>query len=254
LIKEELKEIILMDRRNFVFTILICLIIACSDEKSETMIYNVTPLSDSSGFSIEWEDNTWKEIQPLYINNYMGDKPGHFPVTQAKVAYDELAIYVKFKVNDRYVKAVYSNHQDPVYKDSCVEFFFTPGGDISAGYFNLEMNCIGTMLFHHQKIPRKNAVSINNSDLEKVDVITSLTEVIDPEQKEDVIWMVSYKIPFSVIKKYHEFENPGPGTVWRANFYKCADDSSHPHWLTWASIDNPTPDFHRPEFFGELHF
>lgn len=235
-------------------TIIFFLLLSCSEDKSGKMIYNITPITEDSGLSNEWEDSTWKEIQPVDINNFMGDKPGHFPASQVKVAYDNSAIYVKFKVDDKFIKAVYSNHQDPVYKDSCVEFFFTPGKDISEGYFNLEMNCIGTMLFHHQKVPRQNSVAINETDIEKVEVISSLTEVIDPEKVENMSWQVSYKIPFSILKKYHNFEDPGPGTIWKANFYKCADDTSHPHWLTWALIDNPTPDFHRPEFFGELHF
>ena len=244
----------LMCKRYLISAIFLSIIFSCSNEKTEKMIYKVSPISEVSGFSNEWEDPAWKEIQYASINNYMGDKPDHFPETRVKVAYDENAICVKFKVNDRYLKAIHTNHQDPVYKDSCVEFFFTPGEDVSEGYFNLEMNCIGTMLFHHQKIPRKDAVSIEKSDIDQVQVITSLTGPIDPEKEEEVTWLVSYKIPFSVLKNYHNFDNPRPGTVWRANFYKCGDDTSHPHWLTWAPIDNPTPDFHRPEFFGELHF
>lgn len=239
--------------RPSALVIILLLLLSCND-KSEKMVYNVTSISGSSGINIDWEDSTWKEILHADIDNFMGDKPAHFPVTQVKMAYDNSAIYVKFKVNDRYVKAVYSSHQDPVYKDSCVEFFFTPGSDISEGYFNLEMNCIGIMLFHHQKIPRQNAVAISELDVEKVEVVTSLTGVINPERAEKVSWIVSYKIPFSILKKYHSFDIPEPGTVWRANFYKCADETSHPHWLTWAPIDNPSPDFHRPEFFGELHF
>ena len=38
----------------------------------------------------------------------------------------------------------------------------------------------------------------------------------------------------------------------RANFYKCGDKTAHPHYLSWSPIDTPKPDFHRPEFFGEL--
>ncbi len=243
-----------MYNRYLISAICICIIFSCSDEKSEKMIYKVSPIPENSGFENNWEDPIWKNIRTADVNNYMGERPGHFPFAQVKMAYDDEAIYVKFKVQDRFVKAIYTKHQDPVYKDSCVEFFFTPGEDIREGYFNLEMNCIGTMLFHHQKIPRKNAASIGKSDIEQVEVITSLTGPIDPEREEEVTWLVSYKIPFSILKNYHNFDNPQPGTVWRANFYKCADDTSHPHWLTWAPVNNPTPDFHRPEFFGELHF
>ena len=51
-----------------------------------------------------------------------------------------------FRVEDRYVRAVSKNYHDSVCKDSCAEFFFTPGTDISAGYFNVEINCGGVML------------------------------------------------------------------------------------------------------------
>ena len=47
---------------------------------------------------------------------------------------------------------------------------------------------------------------------------------------------------------------PTEDTLWRANVYKCADKSSHPHWLTWNRVDRVKPDFHRPEFFGTLVF
>jgi hypothetical protein len=49
-------------------------------------------------------------------------------------------------------------------------------------------------------------------------------------------------------------EKPGPGVTWRANFYKCADKTSHPHWLTWAPVNYPKPKFHLPEYFGRIEF
>jgi hypothetical protein len=38
----------------------------------------------------------------------------------------------------------------------------------------------------------------------------------------------------------------------RANFYKCADNTRIPHYVSWNPIEVASPDFHRPEFFGEL--
>ena len=40
----------------------------------------------------------------------------------------------------------------------------------------------------------------------------------------------------------------------RANFYKCGDGTSVPHFLSWSHIETETPDFHCPEFFGNMHF
>lgn len=235
------------------YSVILLLLYACNF-KSEPMKYNIARIENGSAVNKDWNESHWKSIKPLQVSNYMGEKPEHFPETAAKIAYNDEAIYVLFKVEDRYVRSVYTEHQDPVYKDSCVEFFFTPGTDVSAGYFNLEMNCSGTMLFHHQIIPRQDAVSIHENDIQQIEVRTSLPSVVEPEIKEELTWTVGYRIPFSILKKYHVFDDPVPGTIWRANFYKCGDETSHPHWLTWAPIDLPEPDFHRPEFFGEIIF
>ena len=57
-----------------------------------------------------------------------------------------------------------------------------------------------------------------------------------------------------ILEKYAQVTHPQPGGIWRANFYKCADKTSHPHWLTWSVVDKPRPDFHVPQFFGILEF
>ena len=44
------------------------------------------------------------------------------------------------------------------------------------------------------------------------------------------------------------------GKTLRANFYKCGDKLQQMHFLSWNPIDVPKPDFHRPDFFGEVTF
>lgn len=247
---------------KFVLITMISVVIsltACThiEEKSDShdqSVYQVSKFSSSPQINAVWDKKPWNDIKALQIGYFMGERPEHFPFTQAKIGYDESSLYVIFRVEDKYVKAVHSNYQDPVFKDSCVEFFFTPGGDLNAGYFNLEMNCGGTMLFHHQKKPRTDRTSISEEDVKKVTVAHSLPKLIDPEIEEKTTWVVEYRIPFSLLKNYHEFSKPESGTTWRANLYKCADDTSHPHWLTWTKVDFPTPNFHLPEYFGLLEF
>ena len=43
-----------------------------------------------------------------------------------------------------------------------------------------------------------------------------------------------------------------PGDVLRGNFYKCGDDAAFPHYGMWSPVLTGEPDFHRPEYFGEL--
>lgn len=233
---------------SIVFTNL--LLFACNDN-NDVMKYKAKRIDKRIRPDAVWDKEPWTGIKALTLKNYMGDKPKHFPLTKAKVAYDDEAIYVIFRVEDQYVRAVVKENQGPVFRDSCVEFFFSPDGD--RGYFNLEMNCGGTMLFHHQIKPRE-SVHIDEELIEKVEVAHSLPKIVDPEIEEPVTWTVEYRIPFSILKKYADFITPEAGTVWRANFYKIADKTSHPHWLTWSPVQNPEPNFHLPQYFGEIEF
>ncbi|MFA5905568.1 MAG: carbohydrate-binding family 9-like protein [Desulfobacula sp.] len=196
----------------------------------------------------------WSGISALELNHHMGPKPDHFPRTEARLIFDDHDIFVMFRVEDRYIRAVAKHHQDNVFEDSCVEFFFTPGPDVSMGYFNLEMNCGGTMLFHFQTGRGKDRIVIPQQECEAVICVHSLPCQVDPEIQEPVTWTVSYRVPVRLMGKYTQTVLPGPGVQWRANFYKCGDKTSHPHWLTWSPVEAPGPDFHRPECFGILEF
>jgi hypothetical protein len=40
--------------------------------------------------------------------------------------------------------------------------------------------------------------------------------------------------------------------IFKANFYKCGDLTDEPHFLSWNPISAPKPNFHVPQFFGQL--
>ena len=207
------------------------------------------PIDDTA-----WEKPPWRKILAHGIQNHMGETPDHFPRAEVKIAYDETSISLMFRVADRYVRAVAVAHQDNVCQDSCVEFFFTPDSDLSKGYFNLEMNCGGTMLFHFQPGQGKGRIIIPTTDCSRIKVAHSLPKIIHPEIRESVTWTVAYSIPMALVEKYCAIIPPGPQVEWRGNFYKCGDRTSHPHWLTWAPVDFPKPNFHLPRAFGILEF
>src|SRR5262249_32397019 len=81
----------------------------------------------------------------------------HQPKVQAKVAHDDRYLYLIWRVEDQYVLAKRTQHQQDVYRDSCVEFFFTPGANpAERGYFNLETNCTGVKLLGVHVSPAAN--------------------------------------------------------------------------------------------------
>ena len=219
---------------------------------AEIPAYQVPRLKGAMTIDANWDKSFWKNIQPISLDHYMGKKPEHRPNTQVKMAYDDEAVYVIFRVEDRYVRALTKEHQKGVCQDSCVEFFFAPGPDVAAGYFYLEMNCGGVMLFRFNG-PNK-VVAFKKDEYDAMSIAHSLPRTVDPEIQNPVTWTLEYRLPLTLLRKACPVASPGPGVTWRANFYKCADDSSHPHWLTWSPVDNPTPQFHLPKFFGALNF
>ncbi|MBT3274078.1 MAG: carbohydrate-binding family 9-like protein, partial [Spirochaetales bacterium] len=167
------------------------------------MSLKIMKLANRPAVDAIWDKPSWQNAPAIIIENHMGRTPEHFPRTMAKIAYDDEALYVIFKVDDRYVRAVADSHQGNVCRDSCVEFFFTPGTDTAAGYFNLEMNCGGTMLFHFQVEPRKDRAVISESDIRQIEVAHTMPRIVEPEMNEPVTWQVEYRIPINILEKIH---------------------------------------------------
>ncbi len=223
-----------------------------SDDNQYT--YQVKRSSQHSDINAEWDKDIWNKTRSLMLSNFMGDRPTHFPETRVKLLHDKDYIYVIFHVRDKYVRAVAKETNGQVWMDSCVEFFFSPGADTERGYFNFEANCKGVFLFQYHL--KNGAINdfVSSEDCKKIQIAHSLNINVEQEFSEPMEWSLEYRIPFAILKKYMKVDDPGPGVSWRANLYKCADKTSHPHWLTWAPIDNPKPKFHLPEFFGRLEF
>lgn len=225
-----------------------------SPPSGERGTYRVRRMKDNPTIDADWEKPPWRGVPPVTLEYYMGDEPAHQPRVQARAAYDDQFLYVIWKVEDRYVRARRTKHQQDVYRDSCVELFFTPGGaPEERGYFNLETNCAGVKLFGAHIVGDKDG-KFTAEDFARIVTASSLKGPIDREIVEPTTWTLEYKIPLNLLEKHARIERPGPGVTWRANFYKCADDSSHPHWLTWSPVTNAKPSFHLPRYFGTLEF
>ncbi len=222
--------------------------------EEDVMRYRVSRLDQPPVIDANWDKASWSSAQTGTISDWAGPRPGHLPITSFKVAYDDDALYVIFCVQDRYIRAVEGNYQGPVCKDSCVEFFFAPNDDVQSGYFNLELNCSGTALFMFQKARGIEEVRIPRSVFDRLTIAHSIPDLVNPEITEPTTWTVEYRLPMDVLEEYAKLTRPLQGTSWRANFYKCGDDTSHPHWLAWSKVNSSTPDFHRPECFGRLEF
>jgi hypothetical protein len=177
----------------------------------------------------------------------------HRPETTFRVLHDGTNLYVRFDVKDRYVRSVQTAYQAPVCTDSCVEFFVRPKA--GKGYLNFEVNAGGTLLVSYVEDPTRTPEGLKRCTLlpetwgRQVVIRSSLPAVVEPEIAEPLAWHVKYQVPFALLEAFVGEAGRG-GAVWRANFYKCGDKTSHPHWLSWSPV--PALNFHLPESFGEL--
>jgi len=219
-----------------------------------TSVYQVSRLKKAMKIDGNWNKSQWKRVQTIDISNFMGKIPEFRPDAKAKMMYDDDYLYLIFRVQDRFVRCITNEINGPVWEDACVEFFFSPDAGFPLLYFNLEINCGGTPLMRYNLIPRKEFKLLEVDDIKKIEISHLLPEIIDPEIVEPVTWTIEYKIPISLLEKYSGVTPPKPGVTWKANFYKVAENSSNPHYMTWSVVDNPVPDFHLPQFFGILKF
>lgn len=206
----------------------------------------------------EWPDAEGPENGPQGV---------HRPRVTFETCYDARALAVRFRCrDDGFVRCAKTRFNEQVCRDSCVEFFVAPVSDSDDGtpYLNFECNAAGTMLIYHCTRGDRGSVELSLEDAATVRVFSSLDPnrataadvgaLVDPEISCES-YAVEYHIPFALFSTYFpDAAAPGPGSKWRCNFYKCGDETSHPHWGTWAPVGTPRPNFHRPSDFQELVF
>jgi hypothetical protein len=207
--------------------------------------------------SAAWDDPAWSRAETLTLSHFHFRGSGHRPATQARLLHDDHALAIMFRVDDRYVIARSTKYQSPTHQDSCVEFFARPRAD--RGYFNFEWNAIGTLLLWYVDRPRRPDGTFEQYHELPEDVARTIAIGASPAQPihgelaGPLTWTVSARIPLALFKAFTGPLGALSGQTWRANFYKCADASSHPHWGSWADIGE-RPDFHQPDRFGEIVF
>ena len=203
-----------------------------------------------------WNDDAWRRAPVLRVDAFRPESSSHRPRTRAKLLVDAQALYGLFQVQDRYIHCRHTRFQSPVYQDSCVEFFVQPRQE--GGYFNFEFNCGGALLASYITDPTRTANGfkafqrLTPEEGRQVERWASLPATVMPEMTEARTWYLGFQIPLSLLTRYAGPVDVREGAVWRANFYKCGDATSHPHWAAWRPVDELN--FHRPDCFGWLHF
>ena len=210
-------------------------------KKLESITYD-SPLE-----SVSLEMDTLGDGNVLDVVNW-SDYP-YKPQVKFNIAYNKDVIFLKFYVDEKYILAEKENSNDPVCQDSCVEMFVSPGLD--GVYYNIEISCIGTILIG-KGTGRADSKVIDAKYIDMIKRYSTLGDKTFEEKSGDFYWELTAAIPKEVFfdHKITSLE----GANMKANFQKCGDNVTEPHFITWNPIETKEPDYHRPEYFGNLSF
>lgn len=195
----------------------------------------------------------WDFIPTAQISAYRWLDNGYHPHAEAQLTYlPAYGFLLRMTCREQEPRAVYRQYNDPVYTDSCLEFFAAWADGISIGgdrrdtrYMNMEMNANGALLSaigtgRELRVPVR---TVTGGDIPQVEA------TVCPQD-----WSVTALIPLRVLERLYGIsaETFKPGYRFHGNFYKCGDETPQPHYGMWSPVLTEKPDFHRPEYFGEL--
>lgn len=191
----------------------------------------------SKALLVTVSNNNWKEQYP------------YTPTVEVSLRHDGKSLHLNFEVEEEFVAAVADKDNGEVYKDSCVEFFISFDDD---GYYNLEANCTGKILLSHRRGRKIDVEYASSEILSLIKRAASLGDEPFECRTADSKWYLNLTIPCDVFFR-HDIKNFS-GIKAKCNIYKCGDNLPVPHFLSWQPIKTANPDFHRPEFFGDIEF
>lgn len=176
--------------------------------------------------------------------NWPKDAP-YAPDCNGSIARSKSYLAIMYHVRGLDLRATAMEDNGRSWEDSCCEFFVSDPYD--GTYYNFELTCVGSLL------ASKRTSIINHTPLSN-ELLSSVIRHSSLARKEVCVndrifsWTVAMLIPFELIG----IDKDNLPVSIRGNFYKCGDLTAHPHFLSWNPIKTQKPDFHRPEFFGEI--
>ncbi|MCQ2152992.1 MAG: hypothetical protein MJY44_00230 [Bacteroidales bacterium] len=192
------------------------------------------------GIPSDWfclENVNWKESFP------------YKPRVQFRVWHEGDTFHIGYNVREQGTRALQTVLGGPVYEDSCVECFIQPD-PADPHYYNFEFNPIGMMAMAC-RTGRNDPEDAPREVLESVRIETTAgKEPFDEKYVEE--WSLDIAIPASAL--FNSGVKDFSGRRMRMNFFKCGDGLKVPHFVTWAPVRTPSPDYHRPEFFLPVDF
>lgn len=186
-------------------------------------------------------DVDWVQVPHAYISHYLWETNGYQPPAFGQLAWSSKALLVHLWCGEQHPLVTYHQWNQPIYEDSCLEFFVNLTPCNGSSFFNFEMNAEGVLLaeFGNAGQPR---TSLLEKEWKGRMAISAFVNSLGG-------WEITYELPWELLRRYQPDFSPQPEWVITGNFFKCGNSTAFPHYGAWNPIDLPDINFHRPEFF-----
>ena len=236
-----------MNRANFIFLTIACLLIVVSDSAAQSKMNSKISIAHvKNDFSVqELDDSSWKMSKEILIEKYWSGKRApvgrHF---KAKLLWSDSALYVRFEANqsEPLIVAEKANTKTKTIglweRDVC-EIFLAPDKKEPRKYFEFEIAPNGEWI--DLGIYQKPAERITDWDYD-----SGMQSAARIETNRVVM---AIKVEWKAFGK-----TPKAGDVWLGNILRCVGKDPTRGYLTWQPTLTKEASFHVPERFGEFEF
>ena len=158
----------------------------------------------------------------------------------ARLGMNESGLLALMYAKEEPIIAKETRYGGDVYLDSCMELFLMPFPEESDKYLNIEINPLG--IAHVGCGEGRGGRQVHREPVEGMEIHAWHTHQL---------WTLSFRVPNSLLQVHFgkPFKSSG---LMRANLYKCSGPALHEHYGCWNSVGTAKPDFHRPEYFGDM--
>ena len=238
---------------------------APAEDKTEHAVSQARALLKQALPEVDISACTWRAAESEKTETPLGTVK-----LRLKMGYSGTILGLLYTLEGEQLLARYTQNWDMVCRDSCVECFIASEPN-NPSYVNLEFNPLGTCWAqigpdreHRDKLSTAAVSTIFRRGF----ITTSSMDTGGLDGQNRVRWemLVMLPMPEVDILKNRAMQlaeqssgadcegNMLKGTRLRANFYTTGDDLQKPVYQSWCAIDTPHPDFHQPDYFGEVVF
>ena len=195
------------------------------------------------------DDVGWQGIAPTAPFRRTGDGKKPRFSTQARLTWDDEALYVAFEIEDPDIWATHAEKDAPIYEEEVVEIFIDANGD-GRTYNELELSPRGVQFDAYFPARRQGMdLGWNSGMTTAVEIRGTLGDARDRDEG----WTAEMRIPVDRLAEVPRWP-PQPGDRWRFNLYRLEWHSGRKKNEGSAFSPPLIGDFHHLPRFGWLEF